>query len=204
MRTKRFVIGTLVVMMVVGLGIAFADKPADKGNKAPSGKHYNLNIIGVNNEKNDNFDGGNGSRIFVLRDGATWFYVGASDHYEVLDHDATDGVCGNHTTNPADEDTPPTTKGVPGILFPYAGGQWRVQIYVRLLGPKTSQVKWRSYYWDGGEYIKFYEDVWSKDTKFRLRTNDLLADGFEDILWEMLDKEKFRLLQMRIYLEPVE
>lgn len=36
----------------------------DNSNGAPSGKHFNLNIIGTN-EKNPNMHGGNGHRIFV-------------------------------------------------------------------------------------------------------------------------------------------
>lgn len=35
------------------------------GNGAPSGSHYNLNIIGVSKEKNPDFTGGDGHRIFV-------------------------------------------------------------------------------------------------------------------------------------------
>ena len=162
----------------------------ETGNGSLSGQHYNLNIIGVPNRKNTNFNGGQGSRIFVLRTGTTKFYVGASNNFEIVDHDATDGVCGT-AGNP----------GVPGILFPYSGGEWRVQIYVRLLGPKTSQVKWKSYYFDGVEYIKWAEFTIDRDSKFSLKTGQLLMDGYENILWEMYDKVDFRLLQMRIYLE---
>lgn len=35
------------------------------GNGAPSGSHYNLNIIGVAKEKNPDMNGGDGHRIFV-------------------------------------------------------------------------------------------------------------------------------------------
>src|SRR5213080_1951397 len=38
---------------------------AQTGNGAPSGSHYNLNIIGVSHDKNANMDQGSGSVIFV-------------------------------------------------------------------------------------------------------------------------------------------
>ncbi len=183
----------LRIAAVLILGLVLAPL-AYAGNGAPSGAHYNLNIIGVPKGMNDNFSGGEGSRIFVLRTGTTWFYVGASDHYEVMDHDGTDGVIGT-AGNP----------GSPGIVFPYADGEWKAQIYVRLLGPQTSQVKWRTYVFDGVSYVT--DPAWAftlnKDTKFQLKTGQLLIDGFENILWEMYDKTDFRLLQMRIYLEPL-
>ena len=69
MRTKRFVIGMIVVVMALtmALGIALADKPAGKGNLAPSGKHYTLNILGKDwgIDKEPIEDCGQGHRIFV-------------------------------------------------------------------------------------------------------------------------------------------
>jgi hypothetical protein len=38
---------------------------ANAGNGAPSGPHYNLNLIGVDNGKNPNMDAGSGNVIFV-------------------------------------------------------------------------------------------------------------------------------------------
>ncbi|UCC71591.1 MAG: hypothetical protein JSV86_14540 [Gemmatimonadota bacterium] len=68
------------------------------GNGAPSGPHYNLNIIGMSKEKNADMIGNSGHRIFVrlgtrrpddpvrtrisLREGET---------YQVVDADGTDG-----------------------------------------------------------------------------------------------------------------
>lgn len=71
---KKVIIGTLVVMMVVGLGVAFADKPADgtTGNGSPKAKLLGkLNIIGVKKPKNVDLDKvtGIGSVIFVSLEG---------------------------------------------------------------------------------------------------------------------------------------
>jgi|GEM_PF-444146 len=61
-----------LAMVVSGVSVALADKPGDpnlgnyKGNGAPSGPHYNLNIIGVNDiSTKAGVDCGNGHRIFV-------------------------------------------------------------------------------------------------------------------------------------------
>ena len=63
---RRFFLFTLVFSMTLtlGLGIAFAGKD-NKGNGAPSGAHFNLNIIGVKNAKNADMTNSNRHTIFV-------------------------------------------------------------------------------------------------------------------------------------------
>ncbi len=184
---KRIIIMSVVITMLLGTGMVFA-----KGNNAPSGSHYNLNIIGVPNELNANFDGGNGARIFVLRTGVTQFYVQGGDFYEVLDHNGTDGRVG-------------TSIDDPGIIFPQNSEtlDWGVQIWVRLAGPRGSEVKWTSYYYDteGFTWVLYTSFTMSKSSKFNLRTNDLLKDGYQNMLWVLDPVSKFRICQMRIYLD---
>jgi hypothetical protein len=182
------VVGGVAVLVLMAVLMDSDVALAGKGNKAPSGKHYNLNIIGVPNQKNANFDGGNGSRIFVLRTGSTQFYVHGGDSYEVLDHDGTDGKVGEDRLNP-------------GIIFPYKSDAWQVEIYVRLVGPKTSSVRWTSKYFDGAEWVLIDQFTLSKSSKFSLKTGSLLKDGFRDVLWILDQKTKFRNCQMRIYLK---
>jgi len=169
-----------------------------EGEGKLSGAHYNLNIIGAPYDKNDNFGGGNGARIFVDRTGTTQFYVygNATTPYAVLDHDGTDGKVGGGV-------------GDPGITFPYneATARWQVEIYVRLLGPMDPDniVHWKTYYdYNGTAWlqVKTFDITRGKPSKFSLRTGDLLIDGYQDILWEMTPGDKFRILQMRIYLHP--
>ncbi len=164
----------------------------ETGNGSLSGTHYNLNIIGVPNQKNLNFDGGNGARIFVLRDKPTLFYVYGNDttSYAVLDHDGTDGTVGGGV-------------GDPGITFPYdeTSDTWRVAIYVRLLGPQDSTIHWKTFYdYDGTAWLQVTEFDLAKSSKFALKTPQLLIDGYQDILWELDPTNNFRILQMRIYL----
>lgn len=189
---RKLLISVSVFALAITALFAIAYPAFSTGNGAPSGQHCNLNIIGVPNPKNDNFDGGNGARIFVSRTGQTQFYVHGGSSYQVLDHDGTDGKVGTSLTDP-------------GIIFPYnatADQTWRVQIYVRLLGPKDSAANWTSYFYDevGDAYVLYSSFSLTKDTKFQLRTGELLANGYQDMLWELDPVNNFRLCQMRIYL----
>lgn len=71
------------------------------GNGAPKGAHYNLNMIGVPQEKTADMTGDNGHRIFVRLEGRTRILlcesgvaVGCEDveGYQVLDANGTDGT----------------------------------------------------------------------------------------------------------------
>lgn len=83
MSTKRFVIGTLVVVMVLTmvLGIAFA-KP--KGTPDDAERLYKFKIIGLKNPKNVNMYQGHGKVIFVNLDGPSKINLVCSDDPEVL------------------------------------------------------------------------------------------------------------------------
>jgi len=61
-------------------------------NGAPSGAHYNLNIIGVPNDKTADMTGNNGGRIFVKLYGKTNIYLTPSPDgsFAVLDANGTD------------------------------------------------------------------------------------------------------------------
>lgn len=62
-----------------------------KGNGAPSGAHYNLNIIGVPRDKTADMDNNKGHRIFVKLDGKTKILLKEGDDFQVLDANGTDG-----------------------------------------------------------------------------------------------------------------
>src|SRR5690349_18184500 len=59
------------------------------GNGAPSGPHYDLNIIGVPKSKTADMTGDNGHRIFVALSGNTKILLTAGP-FEVLDANGTD------------------------------------------------------------------------------------------------------------------
>ena len=197
---KKLIAIVLAVALVAVLvpGMALAGK-AETGNGCPSGPHYNLNIIGIpkgveyDKDLNDNFTGGNGARIFVSRKGTTQIYVQGQDaRFQVLDHDGTDGVVGTAGK-----------PGYPGIILPYTGGVYQCDIYVRLVGPKGSEVHWQGAYYSAGDYVPIGTGFTLKKddggTKFSLKNSMLLADNYENLLWELSGKEKFRICQLRIY-----
>ncbi len=206
---KKLLIITLALVLTLSLVIGTVPVMAGNGNAAPPGKHYNLNIIGHPNVLDETWDGGNGARIFVYEN-RTWFYVGASDHYEVLDHNGTDGMVGGG-------------KGDPGILFPYSGtpgegGEWKVQIWVRLVGPNSANnyTDWTSYTPEDfglgkGTVVDPNGDTWwkydafslTKSSKFQCVTSKLLCDDFAEMLWTMDKGTNFKICQLRIYLEEM-
>ena len=59
------------------------------GNGAPSGPHYNLNIIGVPKDESADMTDNNGHRIFVKLDDKTRIYL-TEGEYKVLDANGTD------------------------------------------------------------------------------------------------------------------
>jgi hypothetical protein len=201
---KKVLLIILAVAMLLMVGGAVSAKPQVTGNDSPPGKHYNINLIGAPREKNANFDGGNGARIFVKRTGSTLFWVHGGDGFEIRDHNGTDGKVGWGI-------------GDPGIIFPYSGtpgddGQWLVQIYIRVVGPNSSGTDWTSYYPDAlGGFTDPYGQKWTmhdsfsltKSNKFSLKTSELLNDDYKDMLWKLDPTGKFRICQLRIYVEEI-
>ena len=67
---------------------------AGSGNGAPSGSHYNLNIIGVPKNKTADMVGNQGHRIFVKLEGKSKIYLKEApegEGFQVLDANGTDG-----------------------------------------------------------------------------------------------------------------
>jgi len=149
---------TFLMMSVVSPVVAVKPVKDDgfpAGNHAPSGAHYNLNIIGMPRTKNANFDGGEGRRIFVLRSGTTQIGV-TPGPFDIVDVDGTDGRA--------------------DLTLPYESGEWKVQIYVRLLGPTGSSIHiLAEKSLDGSTWGLIDEFTLPKDTKFQLKTGSLLG-----------------------------
>ena len=89
-----------LVVGALAMGAVFLPSPAGAGNGAPSGAHYNLNIIGVSKDKNPNMDQAAGNVIFVDLGSKSGAAVttkimleqsAAAGEYAVLDKNGTDG-----------------------------------------------------------------------------------------------------------------
>jgi hypothetical protein len=86
---KKTVFALILVILVMATAIPVGAFP-NTGNGAPSGAHYNLNIIGVPKGKTADMTGNNGHRIFVPLNTSTKIYLSEGD-FQVLDANGTDG-----------------------------------------------------------------------------------------------------------------
>jgi hypothetical protein len=80
----------LTLAITLDYGFAFAAQN-ETGNGAPSGAHYNLNLIGVSKDKTADMTGNNGHRIFVKLWGKTKILLREGEDFTVLDANGTDG-----------------------------------------------------------------------------------------------------------------
>jgi hypothetical protein len=79
--------------LILGLGLLAmiaSQAMAQTGNGAPSGPHYNLNLIGVPRDKTADMDNNDGHRIFVKLEGNTKIFLFEGDDFDVLDANGTD------------------------------------------------------------------------------------------------------------------
>ncbi len=87
MKAVKSVTLILVVLLLI---VAAVPVSAGPGNGAPSGPHYNLNIIGVSKNKSAPMDGNNGHRIFVKLYGNSKIWLHEGEDFMVLDANGTD------------------------------------------------------------------------------------------------------------------
>jgi len=205
---KKTVIASLIVVMVLSLVVAFAD------NGAPSGAHYNLNIIGVPKEKSADMDNNNGHRIFVPLWGKTSISLIEGADFRVLDGNGTDGKASFQLPAP-DED---------------GDGITAYSVYARAVGKPGGSSKTTPYIYDPatGEYY------YSTDSMILIRGKgkptfqnvsaellyiydiDLDGDGIVDIaklalfgddayqyFWEY-DNNGLKVAQLRFYEIPTD
>jgi hypothetical protein len=85
----RKVAGRAAVCLAVSALLSTAASAA--GNGAPSGAHYNLNIIGVSKDKSADMTDNQGHRIFVPLYGKPKIWLTESPSFEVYDANGTDG-----------------------------------------------------------------------------------------------------------------
>jgi hypothetical protein len=88
---QRFIGALTTCLLAVVLSSSAQGQRATTGNGAPSGPHYNLNIIGVSKEKSADMTGNEGHRIFVGLWGKTKINLQPGADFLVLDANGTDG-----------------------------------------------------------------------------------------------------------------
>lgn len=178
------------------------------GNGAPSGAHYNLNIIGVPKGKTSDMTGNNGHRIFVPLAGNCRINLSQGD-FKVLDANCTDGPSAFQLPNP-DPDGDGTTAysvyaralGKPGgsstttTCFDDAQtGDTYCSVYSMVLVRNTGKSSFTNY---SKELLYVYYDTDGNGTVERY---SLFSDTLDSYYWEY-DNNGLKLAQLRFYEIP--
>jgi len=204
---------TVVVFMVLW-GVQYgststrgrAAKPGLTGNSAPTGTHYNLNIIGVPKNKTASMTGSSGHRIFVPLEGNCKINLSMGE-FQVLDGNCTDnGQSSFQLPNP-DPENDGITKysvyaralGKPGgkstmttcATDPLTGEEWcsvytSVQVRTKGKSAFTNVSK---------ELLYIYVDL---DGDGQTERYNLFNDALQDYFWSY-DNQGLKLLQLRFY-----
>jgi hypothetical protein len=212
---KRLVVGAMAVALAAcsqsspvsptmgGPGGPQAAKPAGKGNGAPSGAHYNLNIIGTNDKSGDMNDSGH--VIFVKIQGQTRILLIEGDDYQVIDKNGTDGEASFQLPNPD----------------PDADGTTVYSVFARALGKPSGNADMTTCATDpDGDFVCSVAvlelDASGRPAKFENVSKELLyvyfdwdndgiiervplfADQWEGFLWDY-DNRGLRIAQLRFY-----
>lgn len=203
--------------MVVGLGTTLA---GPQGNGVPSGAHYNLNIIGVQNPKTADMTDTNGHTIFIDLYGKTKIMLAEGDDFEVTDRNGTDSSGAAFTLPNPDPDNTGTTLysvyarplGKPGGKAKMVTGAWDpdIQDYVysvcvleveRTKGKQTFQNVSK-------ELLYIYAYIWvsagpdtivgTADDIYDFMRVPLFHEALQGYFWEY-DNNGLKLLQLRFY-----
>jgi hypothetical protein len=215
---KKIIVFIILASLIATMTTTVLAQPVnpDKGNGAPNGPHFNLNIIGVPKEKKGDLSG-NGNVIFVKLWGSnTRINLISGDSFEVLDKDGTDGQAELQLMDPYPEDVSPGINTDEDAVY---------KIYVRDLGKPGGEVgittgftdesgvnwyslesvnltrtKGRSRFSDKTlELTTIYVDITDDDTDNPVRYN-LFGNNLWEYFWDY-DNSGLKLLQMRIYME---
>ena len=209
----RFSLAAAVAAAMTVTAAAAAQK-ASTGNGAPSGSHFNLNIIGVAHDKSPNMNKGSGDVIFVglgtSSDAVTTKILlsqTADSEFAVLDKNGTDGEASFALPLPGSYTVWARALGTPG-------GQSKIATCATFIDPTTftSTILCST---DNAVFVRgkgksSFRDVTSALTTITLvpgspaelacatPTVSLFAPCLQDFLWQY-DNNGLRLLQVRFY-----
>jgi len=196
------VIAALVASAVVGI--------ASASNGAPSGAHYNLNLIGVAKGKTADMNGANGHVIFVNLDGKSriWLQEGPEDifDFQVIDANGTDN---NGATfqlpNPDPLNTGTTWYSVYARALGKPGGHGNItsgfidefgQEWLSVYSYLPVREKGKMTFENVTKYLLYVYVDWDLDGTVE-RVN-IFNDQFEDYFWDY-DNQGLKLVQLRFY-----
>lgn len=181
----------------------------ETGNGAPSGAHYQLNIIGVPKDKTADMTDNNGRRIFVKLEGRSKIYLTEGD-FAVLDANATDYNGGKFQLPAPDEDCDGETDysvfaralGTPGGSADVTNcATYDGEVICETETPeilhverKTGQSKFTNV---TKELLYIYVDITDDDT-YNPQRYPIFDDRLQDYYWQF-DNNGLKVLQLRFY-----
>ncbi|HEY6159041.1 MAG TPA: hypothetical protein VIV88_16455 [Gemmatimonadales bacterium] len=209
----KFHLAAAIAAAVTATAVAAAQK-ASTGNGAPSGTHFNLNIIGVSHGKSPNMAKGGGDVIFVglgtSSDAVTTKILlsqSADSTFEVLDKNGTDGEASFALPVPGTYTVWARALGTPG-------GQAKMATCATFIDPTTGTssvlCSTENEVFVRGKGKSSFRDVTSALTTISLvlgspaelacgtPTVSLFAPCLQDFLWQY-DNNGLKLLQVRFY-----
>jgi hypothetical protein len=179
-----------------------------KGNGAPNGAHYNLNIIGVQKDKDADMTGDSGHRIFVPLFGNAKIMLSEGE-FAVLDGNGTDGSASFQLPSP-DPDNDGETEysvyvralGKPGgmaTIAPTATDPVTGDVYASTLTTVIVREKGRSSFTNVSKTLLYvYADV---DGDGIIDRVPLFDTRLQDFYWSY-DNQGLKLAQFRFYEVP--
>ncbi len=213
---RLFGIGIAVLCAGLGCGEDGADGSSTavsmvsmkEGNGAPSGAHYNLNIIGVSKDKSADMTGDNGHRIFVPLSGTTKIMLSEGD-FAVLDGNGTDGSAAFQLPNPDPENDGETeysvyvrALGTPGgkaTIVPTATDPVTGEVFASTLSTVVIRDKGKSSFTNVSRTLLYiYADV---DGDGIIDRVPLFDSRLQDFYWSY-DNQGLKLAQLRFYEVP--
>jgi len=213
--TRSAVLFGSIVSACIGLGAcgqenvgAEDEVPAPlTGNGAPSGAHYNLNIIGQSDSKNTT-GCGNGGRIFVPLSGSAQITL-SEGSFAVLDCDGTDGKAAFQLPNPDPTNSGTTTYSVYARALGKPGGSSSTttcatdaatgEVYCSVYSAVLTRTGGKQTFTNVSKQLLYVYADTNQDGK--LERYPLFDGALQDFYWQY-DNNGLRVAQLRFYQTP--
>jgi hypothetical protein len=175
------------------------------GNGAPSGSHYQVNIIGVPKNKTADMSGSQGRRIFVPLAGSTKILLSEGD-FQVLDANGTDGSASFQLPSPDPDNDGVTEYSVYARALGTPGGSSKTttcatdpttgELYCSVESMVLVRSTGKSSFTNVSRQLLYvYADI---DGDGDLDRVPLFGDQLQDYYWQY-DNTGLRIAQLRFY-----
>ncbi len=203
---RILILGIVVILALVMVIPASLPAFAGTGNGAPSGAHFNLNIIGVPKGKTADITSGN--RIFVPLWGSAKILL-APGPYAVIDGNGTDGSASFQLPNPDPDGDGVTTYSVWARALGKPNGTSTTttcftdfqtsELYCSMYSMVLVRTKGQQKFVDYSKELLFvYADV---DADGVVERVPLFSDTLDQFYWQY-DNSGLKLAQLRFYEVP--